>query len=144
MKGIYDQMKKVKDVMSTDVDFCTPKDNIFEVATKMEQDDVGIIPIIDEGELKGVITDRDLAIRGTAAKKPGSTSVTDVMSQDLVTVTPDMTVEAAAELMSKHQIRRLPVVVNRHLVGIVSLGDLATDPRTDEFASTALSDISED
>jgi CBS domain-containing protein len=120
-------MQTVRDVMSTNVEYCTPVDNVYEVAVKMRDLNVGAIPIVDHGRLIGMITDRDLVVRGIAEKRPGSTQVTEIMSDQLVTVTPDTSVQEAAEQMARHQIRRLPVVENGRLVGIVSLGDLATN-----------------
>lgn len=137
-------MVKVKEVMSTGIDFCTPLDNVFEVAVKMKNDDVGIIPILENGKLVGVITDRDIVVDGTAEKKPGSTKVTDIMQTKLITVTPETSCEEAAELMAKEQIRRLPVVEDGKLVGMLSLGDLATEKMSDGSAGEALREISED
>ncbi|BAD75375.1 CBS domain-containing protein [Geobacillus thermoleovorans] len=136
-------MQTVRDVMSTDVQYCTPLDNLYEAAVKMRDFNVGAIPIIDDGRLVGMITDRDIVVRGMAEKRPGSTAVTEVMSRDLVTLSPDDSVQKAADMMARHQIRRLPVVENGRLVGIISLGDLATNRYSDERAGRALSEISE-
>jgi CBS domain-containing protein len=136
-------MQTVRDVMTTNVEYCTPVDNVYEVAVKMRDLDVGAIPVVDHGRLIGMITDRDLVVRGIAEKRPGSTQVTEVMSDQLITVTPDASVQEAAEQMARHQIRRLPVVENGRLVGIVSLGDLATNRYSDESAGRALTEISE-
>ncbi|EPR28052.1 MULTISPECIES: CBS domain-containing protein [Geobacillus] len=136
-------MQTVRDVMSTDVQYCTPLDNLYEVAVKMRDFNVGAIPIVDDGRLVGMITDRDIVVRGMAEKRPGSTAVTEVMSRDLVTLSPDDSVQKAADMMARHQIRRLPVVENGRLVGIISLGDLATNRYSDERAGRALSEISE-
>ncbi|WPZ19397.1 CBS domain-containing protein [Geobacillus subterraneus] len=136
-------MQTVRDVMSTDVQYCTLLDNIYEVAVKMREFNVGAIPIVDDGRLVGMITDRDLVVRGMAEKHPGSTAVTEVMSRDLVTLSPDDSLQKAADVMARHQIRRLPVVENGRLVGIVALGDLATNRYSDESAGRALSEISE-
>lgn len=137
-------MTTVRDIMTSNVEYCTPLDNVYEVAVKMKDLDVGAIPILDNNtqELIGVITDRDLVIRGYAEKRPGSNQVTTVMSEHLVTCSPDTSVEEASHLMAKHQIRRLPVVENGQLVGMVSLGDLAIHSQSDESAGEALSDIS--
>ena len=137
-------MRSVREVMSTDVDVCTPLDNVFEVATKMKELNVGAIPIVENNQIIGMITDRDLVVRGIAEKHPGSNPVTNVMSEDLVTISPDASLEEASNLMAKHQIRRLPVVESGQLVGIVSLGDLATNQYSDNSAGEALSEISED
>ncbi|MBA2874114.1 CBS domain-containing protein [Thermaerobacillus caldiproteolyticus] len=136
-------MQTVRDVMATNVECCTPLDNVYEVAVKMRDLNVGAIPIVENGQLIGMITDRDLVVRGIAEKRPGSSQVTEVMSEHLITVSPDTSVEEAAEQMAQHQIRRLPVVENGKLVGIVSLGDLATNRYSDERAGRALSEISE-
>ncbi|MBM7703345.1 CBS domain-containing protein [Metabacillus iocasae] len=136
-------MQTVRDVMTTNVEVCTTKDNVFEVADKMKKLDVGSIPIVEEGNLIGMITDRDIVVRGVAEKKANSSRVTDVMSSELVTVSTDTSIEEASQLMAENQIRRLPVVENGQLVGIVSLGDLSTNHLSDERAGVALTEISE-
>ena len=133
----------VKDIMSKDIECCSLLDNVYEVAVKMKELNVGAIPIVDEERLVGMITDRDIVIRGVAEKNPGSTKVEKIMSDQLVTVTSDTTTNQAAKLMAEHQIRRLPVVEGENLIGIVSLGDFATHQLTDEQAGNALSEISE-
>ena len=133
----------VKDMMSKEIECCSLLDNMYEVAVKMKELNVGAIPIVDEERLVGMITDRDIVIRGVAEKNPGSTKVEKIMSDQLVTVTSDTTTNQAAKLMAEHQIRRLPVVEGENLIGIVSLGDFATHQLTDEQAGDALSDISE-
>lgn len=137
-------MTTLRDIMSTDVDFCTVEDNIYEAAVKMKDHDVGIIPVLDSGQLVGVITDRDIVLRCVAGKKPNSTRITDVISTHLITGTPDMPVDEAEELMGNEQIRRLPIVENGKLLGIVALGDLAIHKQTSSEAGIALSSISED
>ena len=137
-------MPYLRDIMTTNVDFVSPLDNVYEVAVKMKNDNVGIIPVCEEGTLLGVITDRDLVVDGIAEKHPGSTKVTDVMHGDVVTANPDTTDEEAAALMAQHQIRRLPVLENGKLVGIVSLGDLAVASGSSDDAGEALEDISKD
>ncbi len=133
----------VKDIMSKEIECCSLLDNMYEVAVKMKELNVGAIPIVDEERLVGMITDRDIVIRGVAEKNPGSTKVEKIMSDQLVTVTSDTTTKQAAKLMAEHQIRRLPVVEGENLIGIVSLGDFATHQLTDELAGDALSEISE-
>jgi CBS domain-containing protein len=136
-------MDKVSEIMTTNVETCSLLDNMYEVALKMKELNVGAIPIVDEGTLVGMITDRDIVIRGTAEKHPGSTKVEEIMSKELITVTPDTTTEEASRLMADNQVRRLPVVDNGKLVGIVSLGDFAVRDMTDSQAKKALSEISE-
>ncbi|MCP8616634.1 CBS domain-containing protein [Salirhabdus salicampi] len=137
-------MKSVRDIMTTDVDVCTTEDNIYEAAVIMKNRDVGAVPICDrEAHLIGMVTDRDLVIRGYADKKSGSTSIQEVMSDQLYSVSPDTTTQEATEIMAEKKIRRLPVVDNGKLVGIVSLGDLSLDEQSDEAAGEALEEISE-
>lgn len=136
-------MEHVRDVMSKDVEFCTPVDNIYEVAVKMKKLDCGAIPICENDQLLGMITDRDIVIRAVAEKLPNSTQVTDIMSEQLFTAQPDMSIDDAVNLMAEQQIRRLPIVENNRLVGMCSLGDLAVHAGTDDEAGYALSEISE-
>ncbi|MBY0144609.1 CBS domain-containing protein [Neobacillus niacini] len=136
-------MEKIRDIMTDNVECCTLLDNVFEVAVKMKELNVGAIPIVDEEKLVGMITDRDIVVRGVAEKHPGSTKVEDIMSSKLVTITADATSQEAAKLMAEHQIRRLPVVEGDKLIGIVSLGDFAIRKLTDDQAKEALTEISE-
>ncbi|MBH0155753.1 MULTISPECIES: CBS domain-containing protein [Fictibacillus] len=136
-------MKKVSDIMTRNVDYVTPQDNVYEVAVKMKQDNVGVIPVCENDQIIGVITDRDIVVRGVAEKRPGSTKVSDVMSDNLFTGSADMTVEEAAELMADKQVRRLPIVENNKLVGIISLGDLSLAKESDSAAGHTLSQVSE-
>ncbi|AZV43523.1 CBS domain-containing protein [Peribacillus asahii] len=136
-------MQTVRDIMTTNVDCCTTLDNIYEAALKMKQDNVGMIPVLDNDTLVGVITDRDIVIRCVAEKKPNSTKITDVISTRLVTGTPDMSIDDIEELMATEQIRRVPIIENNRLVGIVALGDLAVRKESDQRAGIALSSISE-
>lgn len=136
-------MTTLRDIMTTDVDYCTTDDNVFEAALKMRDENVGLIPVLEDGRLMGVITDRDIVTRSIAEKKPNSTKITDVISKNLVTGTPDMSVGDAEELMGKEQIRRLPIIEHDKLVGIVALGDLAVHQQTSTEAGIALQSISE-
>ncbi|EDL64723.1 CBS domain protein [Bacillus sp. SG-1] len=133
----------VKEIMSRNVETCTLLDNVYEVAVKMKENDVGGIPIVDGDHLVGMITDRDIVVRGVAEKHPGSSKVEEVMSDELVTVGADTTIDEAASLMSRHQIRRLPVVDGQKLIGIVSLGDLAVRDKLDHQTNLAIEKISE-
>lgn len=136
-------MRKVKDIMSTDIVSVTMQDNIYEIAVKMKENDVGFIPVVDGKKLLGVVTDRDLVIRGYAEKRSGSASVQEVMSSGIATVSPETTVDEAAKLMAREKVRRLPVVENGRLVGVVAIGDLAVRSVHEDEAGEALSEISE-
>lgn len=136
-------MEQICDIMTDEVECCTLLDNVYEVALKMKELNVGLIPIIDNERLVGVITDRDIVLKCIAEKQPASSKVETIMSNELYTVTADATSRDAVQLMARHQIRRLPVVEGDKLIGIVSLGDFAVRQLTDDQAKTALSGISE-
>lgn len=137
-------MKATKDIMSTDIAVCRKEDTLHDAAVKMKERNVGVIPVCsDNQELLGVITDRDLVLRGYADKKPDTTKVQEVMSDKLHYTAPGTSVQEASSLMAEKQIRRLPVVDNGKLVGIVSLGDLSLEDKANESAGHALEEISE-
>jgi len=134
---------KLKDIMTKDVYSASPEASVQEVARKMQELNVGAIPIVEEGRPVGIITDRDIVLRNVVEnKKAESVRASEIMTRDLVLGEPEMDVEEAAVVMSRHQIRRLPVVENGRLVGIVSIGDLATRSEFADEAGEALSDIS--
>lgn len=135
--------KTVREVMSTDCVTATLKDNIYELAVLMKQHDIGFVPIVDGRKLIGVVTDRDLVVRGYAEKHSGSTAVSEVMTKHIETIPSSTTVDEAAALMARNQIRRLPVVDNGELIGVVSIGDLAVREIFVNEAGEALSSISE-
>ncbi|SFP03567.1 CBS domain-containing protein [Salibacterium halotolerans] len=137
-------MKTMKEVMTTNVETCTPDDNVEHAAKLMKEHHIGAVPVIQENNLMGMITDRDIVVRCIAEDKTESSPVTEVMTTDIVTAEPDMDIEKAAKLMASRQIRRLPVVENQQLAGIAALKDLAVDEQTDAKASFALNEISEE
>jgi CBS-domain-containing membrane protein len=119
---------QIRDVMSRDVSIASPNDSIQHTAARMAELDVGALPVGESDKLVGMITDRDMAVRGVAcACDPKSTKVRDVMSTEVKYCFDDESVEHIAQNMADQQIRRLPVVNHdKRLVGIVSLADLAT------------------
>lgn len=136
-------MRKVKDIMTKQVVTVTPEENVFQVAVKMKEHDTGFIPVVEQGDrLIGVITDRDLVIRGIAEKHPGSTAVEKVMTRGVKSVSANTLVDDAADLMAEYQVRRLPVTDRERLIGIISLGDLAVRNNFADEAGEALSEIS--
>lgn len=137
-------MHLIKDVMSRDVQVISPDATIEEAACCMREGDFGMMPVGENDRMIGAISDRDIAVRAVALGKDSSAKVRDVMSEGINWVFEDEPVERAAELMSDKQVRRLPVVNrDKRLVGIVSLGDIATDRAEREPAAEALSAISE-
>ncbi|NNU97537.1 MULTISPECIES: CBS domain-containing protein [Anoxybacillus] len=129
--------------MTRQVATVTPDQSVQEAAQLMNEHNVGAIPVVENGKVKGIITDRDIALRTTAQGLTPSTPVSQVMTSDVVTGAPNMSVDEAAKVMAKNQIRRLPIVQNNALCGIVALGDIATNQAYDEAAEQALSEISE-
>lgn len=134
----------VKDVMSSCVSCVRPENSLTQVAKQMKQENVGSIPVCnDSGHVLGIITDRDIVLRSVASEKnSANTNAKDIMTQGVTFATPNMNAHDAALLFSNHQIRRLPVVSNERLVGIVSLGDIAQKNILVDEAGDALSAIS--
>jgi CBS domain-containing protein len=134
---------KVREIMTTEVATAQPDSTLEEVASMMKAEDTGAIPVLDEDELVGIITDRDIVVRCIAEGRDATeTNVEDILTEDLATIEPDADVEEAARLMSERQIRRLPVVEDGMLVGVVSLGDIAIKEVDEEPASEALEGVS--
>ncbi|HBV88024.1 CBS domain-containing protein [Desulfosporosinus sp.] len=135
---------KVRDVMTNQVDWVTPNASIVEVARLMKNKDVGSIPVCEDKKVVGIITDRDIVLRVVAdGLNSESKRAKDIMNSQVITVTADQDVHEAAHLMSEYQIRRLPVVEQGTIIGIVALGDLAIEKIHVNEAGDALSDISQ-
>ena len=134
---------KVKDIMTKNVAYINPDATVTDAARLMQKHNVGSIPVCDENGVVGIVTDRDIVVRNVAhGNDPRMTKVRDVMTSQVRAATPDMDVRDVSDMMSRNQVRRVPVVEDNKLVGIVSLGDMATDMRLDMEASEALSEIS--
>jgi CBS domain-containing protein len=132
----------LREIMTTHVEVVHPEATLKEAAQKMKALDVGPIPVCDGERLQGMLTDRDNTVRATAeGRDPNTTKVREVMTPDVVYCFEDQDVREAADIMEEKQIRRL-VVLNRdkRLVGIVSLGDLATQTGDAELESEELSE----
>jgi CBS domain-containing protein len=133
---------KLRDIMSREVACLSAEDTVEKAAKLMKTYNVGSIPICAQNSVIGIITDRDIALRAIAVGDDGYLQVKKVMTANPVVGTPDMDVEDAVRIMSENQIRRLPVVENNRLVGIVSLGDISVEPRLQDEAEIALKNIS--
>lgn len=135
---------KVRDIMTRSVAFLKPDDPVKRAAQLMKEHDIGAVPVRDNNKIVGIVTDRDITIRIIAeGRNPNDMMVRDVMTGNLVTGTPDMDVQEAGRMMSEHQIRRLPIMENNELVGIISLGDIALEPHLEDHAGEVLSEVSE-
>jgi CBS domain-containing protein len=116
----------VRDAMTENPRSIGASASVVEAARLMREEDIGSLPITDDVNLVGMITDRDITTMVVAdAADPESTSVGDVSSRDPISVEPDKDLEEALQLMARHQVRRLPVVENGRLVGIVAQADIA-------------------
>ncbi len=135
-------MNSIRDIMTETVATVSPDQTIQEAASLMSKYNVGSIPVVQNGEIRGIVTDRDITLRCTAEGLTSSTPVSQVMTDSVVQGDPNMNIQEAAKLMSEKQIRRLPIVDNNHLVGMIALGDIATNEMFDEEAEEALSNIS--
>lgn len=120
----------VREIMTENPACCTPEQTVREAARLMAQNDCGSIPVVEESarRLLGVVTDRDLAIRVLAEGRGPDTPVREAMTADPVTCGPDADVEKVERLMAERQVRRIPVVENGRVVGVVAQADLALHP----------------
>lgn len=134
---------KVKDIMTKNVAYVNPMSSVVEAAQLMQKHNVGSIPVCDKSGIIGIVTDRDIVVRNVAhGNNPQNTIVKDVMTSKVTTATPDMDVNDVSRIMAQSQIRRIPVTENNMLIGMVALGDVATEERYDTEAAEALIEIS--
>jgi CBS domain-containing protein len=133
----------IREVMTPNPQCVSPGDSIQNTARIMRDSDTGAVPVVDNGRPVGIITDRDIVVRAVADGAQLDRPVREIVSGDVVCVTPDMSTREAADLMSEHQVRRLPVVENNQVVGIVSIGDLAVKEAKDKRMGDTLEHISD-
>ncbi len=134
---------KIRDVMTPNPRTVSPDDTIQAAARIMQAEDTGAVPVVTNGQVLAVVTDRDIVVRVVAEGAPISGPVGSIASPNVICATPEMSTREASELMSEHQVRRLPVVENDRLVGIVSIGDLAVKEGKDSRTGDTLQNISE-
>ena len=135
---------KIRQIMSSPAISVGEGETVEVAARTLAQYNIGVLPVCNtRGEVCGMVTDRDLVTRCMAAnKQPGKTTVKEIMTGQVASIQPDTEIGVAAHLMGRLQVRRLPVVENGRLCGMVSLGDLAVRDETAVDASDALTDIS--
>lgn len=135
-------MARIADIMSTDLCTVEPQESLRRAAQLMQEHDIGALPVCQDRQLLGMLTDRDIAVRAVAdGLDAESTCVSDVMSGDVQCCTEDQDTVEAMRLMGDRQLRRLPVLdADRQLVGIVALADLAT--RQDRHIDQTVREIS--
>ncbi len=136
---------QIAEIMTREVQLASPKQTVQEAARLMADLDVGAIPVADNERLVGMLTDRDICVRAVAAgKNPNECKVSEVMSAEVKYVFEDETTEDLARSMSTLQVRRMPVLDrDKRLVGIVSLGDLATTEGMADETKKAIAGVSE-
>lgn len=129
---------KVKDAMHEGAAVVAPSTLLPELAERMRTDDVGALPVGENGKLLGIVTDRDIVVRGLGAKAdPLQLSAEDVMTRPLIFCTAEEELEDAVRIMERHRVRRLPVIDReQNLIGILSLGDIATNASSSIVAET--------
>lgn len=134
---------KVKDIMTPQVIRISPEESAAVAARTLTHYNIGALPVCTpEGRLCGMLTDRDIVTRCLASgSRPEDTAVRGIMTNTVVSASPEMEVRAAAALMARRQVRRLPVVENGKLCGMVSLGDLSQHEQSAPDATDALAEI---
>lgn len=136
---------KIREIMTTNICCASENDTLAAVASYMKTNDTGFIPVNGKnGELCGIITDRDIVIRAVAdSEKAPTLHASDIMSRDIVTLSPDHSPIEASRLMSRAKVRRLPVTEKNKVVGVISLGDLSRAGNLFSETASALCDICE-
>jgi CBS domain-containing protein len=135
----------VRHAMSTDLKTAKPDMTAADAAGLMRNFDVGVVPVVEEdGALLGLVTDRDLVVRVVADREdPNAVRLGDIATRSVVTASPDMNISDARDLMAEHRIRRLPVLKESRIVGILSLGDVALADASKRAVGDTLEDVSE-
>jgi CBS domain-containing protein len=129
--------KSVRDVMTPGVRTVRASQSLADAAEVMKGEDVGSVPVVEEGRLTGILTDRDIVTRAVAEQKdPRTVKVEEVVSDELVTVEPDQDLDEALALMARHQVRRLPVVEEGRLVGMLAQADVALEAKEKKVGET--------
>ena len=136
---------RCREIMTKNVTTCGPDTAIRDVADMMDDDNVGSIPVLDNGRLVGIVTDRDIVCRVIAEGLDSrTTKAREVMSEEIITCTADDSLIDAIRKMGEHQIRRIPICdLNGRLRGIIALGDIALEAERDQDLANALEQISQ-
>lgn len=134
---------KCSEIMTTSVQTATRETSLRDVSVMMREGDMGAVPVVDDGKLVGIVTDRDIVVRGVADGKTADSTLSEVMTTDLVTVTPDSFVFEAIRIMGDKQIRRIPVAdADGKLAGIISMADVALQTEDEREIAEAIEEIS--
>ena len=140
---IADSRLRCRDLMTKNVRTATAETTLREAAVMMREGDVGAVPVVDQGRLVGIVTDRDIVVRAVAEGKPVDAPVRDAMTTQLVTASPDDFVFEAARLMGEKQVRRLPIVdAEGSLAGILAMADVALSMDDEQQIAETLEEFS--
>ncbi len=135
---------KLKEIMSTQADYLSPNASLQSASTQMQKNDIGFLPIKENGTLIGVVTDRDIAIRGVAKGLDPNATIDKVMTKKVFSIQETDSIEMAAKLMQEKQIRRLIILdKNKSIAGIVSLADIATKCNDIDMCGKIICTVSE-
>jgi len=139
------QQKSVRDVMTRDPECVSQNDDVREAARIMKERDTGVVPVVDGNKIIGLITDRDIVVRGLAEGKDlANCRVDELMTKHVRSVREDMPIDEVLTLMTSAEIRRVPVVNGKdELIGILSIGDIAMETNKDGKVGQAIEQISE-
>ena len=122
--------KSVREAMTASVSSVSPSQSVPDAAEVMKRKDVGSVPVVDEGRLAGIVTDRDIVTRAVAEQRnPQAVRVEEIASHELVTVEPEQDLDEALALMARHKVRRLPVLEEGRLVGMLAQADVALEAK---------------
>ena len=134
---------RCREIMTSAVTTAASDTSLRDVAALMREGDMGAVPIVDDGKLVGIVTDRDIVVRGVAEGKDASTPVAEAMTSEIFSVRPDDFVFEAIRLMGDNQVRRIPVVTDSgELAGIISMADIALEIEDQREIAEALEEIS--
>ena len=135
--------KKCREIMTKSVRTATPEMSLREAAALMRDGDMGAVPVVENGKLIGIVTDRDIVVRAVAEGKDAATAIREAMTIELFTVTPDDFVFEAIRLMGDKQVRRVPVIDNNgELAGIIAMADVALETEDEREIAETLEEIS--
>jgi CBS domain-containing protein len=134
---------RCRDIMTRNVTTATRENTLQDVAVLMRDGDMGSVPVVEDGKLVGIVTDRDIVVRSVADGRAPSTSVAEAMTTDIFSVKPDDFVFEAIRLMGDKQVRRIPVVdENGNLAGIIAMADIALEMEDEREIAETLEEIS--
>ena len=134
---------RCSEIMTKNVRVAAPDASIRDAASLMRDGDMGVVPVVDNGKLVGMVTDRDIVVRCVAEGKDSSTPVAEAMTSEIFSVKPDDFVFAAVRLMGDKQVRRIPVVnADGSLAGIIAMADVALETEDERQIAETLEEIS--